>query len=271
MGLLLRSVEMPRGQIWLRRGVQTFLHRPLGFVALFLTYLLVIMLLGAIPLVGGVLAAAAVPVLSLSFMLATQDVLKGRGVRLGHVFALWREPPRERRAMLLLCAAYGSATMGITGFAFWLGGDELVEALKPLGQATVTAQELMAVLSSGAVAQLANWITGLMALISVPYWHALALVHWGGQSAGHALFSSTVALWRTRGAFTIYGLSWLGFTLLGSLLTGLISALLSALFGAPALGLLLALLMMVALSAAFYTSLWFIFVDTFGVEAPPAA
>jgi preprotein translocase subunit Sss1 len=258
MGLLLRQVEMPRGQIWLRRGVQTFLHRPLGFVALFLTYLMAIVLLGAIPLVGAVLAAA------------TQDVLKGRKVQLAQVFALWREPPRERRAMLLLCAAYGLATMGITGFAFWLGGDELVQALKPLGQTTVTAQELMAVFSSGAVAHLANWITGLMAVISVPYWHALALVHWGGQSAGHALFSSTIALWRTRGAFMIYGVSWLGFTLLGSLLTGLISALVSALFGAPALGLLLALLVMVALSAAFYTSLWFIFVDTFGVEAPPA-
>ncbi|HSW04133.1 BPSS1780 family membrane protein [Aquabacterium sp.] len=262
---------MPRGQAWLRQGIQTFLRRPLGFVALFLTYLLLIVVLGVIPLVGAVLAAATVPLLSLSFMLATEEVLQGRSVRLSQVFALWREPPRARRAMLLLCAAYGLATMGITAFTFWIGGDELVQALKPLGQATVSAQELMAVFSSGAVAQMANWITGLMALIAVPYWHALALVHWGGQSAGQALFSSTIALWRTRGAFMIYGLSWLGFTLLGSLLTGLVSALLSALLGAPALGLLLALLIMVGLSAAFYTSLWFIFADTFGVGEPPTA
>ena len=61
MGLQLRSIDMPRGQLWLRQGIRTFLRRPLGFVSLFLAFLLLIVVLGVIPWVGSVLAASTVP------------------------------------------------------------------------------------------------------------------------------------------------------------------------------------------------------------------
>jgi hypothetical protein len=38
----------------------------------------------------------------------------------------------------------------------------------------------------------------------VPFWHAPGLVHWGSQGVGQALFSSTLAVWRCRGAFVVY-------------------------------------------------------------------
>ena len=101
---------------------------------------------------------------------------------------------------------------------------------------------------------------GLAGLLSVPFWHAPALVHWGSQGALQALFSSTVALWRTRGAFTVYLLGW-GAAMLA--VAGLV-ALLGTLFGArQALG-ILTLPIGLVFSAAFYVSLWFSFADTFG-------
>jgi hypothetical protein len=48
---------------------------------------------------------------------------------------------------------------------------------------------------------------GLMGLLSVPYWHAPALVHWGGQGVAQALFSSTLAL-AQQGAFAFNMLLW---------------------------------------------------------------
>ncbi len=269
MGLRLRPVAASRGQAWLREGFRAYFRHPLGYGVLFFAFLLTSAVLGSMPLLGPWLATSLLPLLSLVFMVATQDVQQGRPVSLAHWFALWREPPRRLRTLLLLCAAYGLVVSAIVAFAFWNGGEELKQAFKPLAKAQSTAQDMMEVFGSAAVARLANTITLLVALVSVPYWHALALVRWGGQGAFQALFSSTVALWRTRGAVLMYGLSWIGCTLLGSLLAGLLSALLAA-AGGGALALLPGLLIMLALSAAFYASLWFMFIDTFAPDEAAA-
>ncbi|MBN8510527.1 MAG: hypothetical protein J0L57_18190 [Burkholderiales bacterium] len=49
---------------------------------------------------------------------------------------------------------------------------------------------------------------GLAALPSVPFWQAPPLVYWQGQGVAQALFSSTLALWRRKGAFAVYALAW---------------------------------------------------------------
>ena len=51
---------------------------------------------------------------------------------------------------------------------------------------------------------------GLAGLLSVPFWHAPALVYWGAQGWAKSLFFSTVAIWRNKGAFAVYGLGWIG-------------------------------------------------------------
>lgn len=267
MGLRLRNVEMQRGQAWLRQGVSAFRRRPMGFIGLLVGYTMFALMLCIIPLAGLVLAVATWPLLSLAFMLATADVMQGRPVSMNHLMAVWREPPKQRRSMLWLCGVFALAIVLIALFTAWVGGDALVDALRPLAKGQLSAQEMIAIQNDPAVVSTQGWFSALVTLLSIPYWHALALVHWGGQSAGQALFSSTIALWRTRGAFTIYGLSSIGFALLCTLVTGLLSALLSALLGAPVLAMAIALMMTLALSAVLYASLWFMFADTFGVEA----
>ena len=106
----------------------------------------------------------------------------------------------------------------------------------------------------------------LGAALSVPFWHAPALVHWGGQTAGQALFSSALAVWRCKGAFTMYVLGWAGLILMFGLATAMVLGLLgmaqlAGLMGIPA-GLVF--------SAVFYISLLFTFNDSFGNAAPAA-
>lgn len=271
MGLRLRTVAPLQGSVWLRQGLRTFLRQPLGFCMLFLGYLVLASLVGWIPFIGSALSLATVPVLSLAFMMATRDVLQGQPVRLAHLVAVRHQPPATRRATLLLCLGFGIAVTLIIEFGVWLGGAELVEALKPLGRSERDARVLMEVIGHPAVGRLANTIWALAALVSVPYWHALALVHWGGQTAGQALFSSTLALWRTKGAFLVFGLGWLGTVMLASLVVSLLVAVLGAALGSPPLAMALGATIFVALSAAFYVSLWFMFDDSFGAAAdePP--
>jgi hypothetical protein len=68
----------------------------------------------------------------------------------------------------------------------------------------------------------------MAALLSVPFWHAPALVLWGGQGVWQALFSSTLSLWRAKGAYLVYGLAWTGASVLLSLAIGLIAGTLGA-------------------------------------------
>lgn len=103
----------------------------------------------------------------------------------------------------------------------------------------------------------------LAALVSVPFWYAPALVHWGGQSAVQALFSSTVALWRSRGALFLYGLVW-ALLLLGAALA---VAVLSLASGSGRLVMVFSTLAALALCAWFYVSIWFGYTDSFGTPA----
>ena len=101
---------------------------------------------------------------------------------------------------------------------------------------------------------------GLATLLSVPFWFAPALVHWGGQGVGQALFTSTLAVWRTRGGFTVYMLGWVGAMLAVALAVALVGVVTGA---RSALGLLTMPIGLV-FTAAFYLSLWPSFTDIFG-------
>ena len=104
---------------------------------------------------------------------------------------------------------------------------------------------------------------GLAGLLAVPFWHASALVHWGGQGVVQALFTSSLALWRTRGAFSVYLLGWAGLMLAVALAVAMIALTTGA---RQVLGVLTMPIGLV-FSAAFYVSLWFSFTDTFGEPA----
>jgi hypothetical protein len=108
---------------------------------------------------------------------------------------------------------------------------------------------------------------GLAGVLSVPFWHAPALVHWGQQGAAKALFFSTVACWRNKAAFTAYSLAWVAVILLFAVLVNLVFALL----GQVQLVALVTLPATLIFSAVFYVSLYFTFADCFIVApAEPA-
>src|SRR5205085_10927983 len=100
---------------------------------------------------------------------------------------------------------------------------------------------------------------GLLGLLSVPFWHAPALVHWGAHPAGKALFFSTVACWRNKWAFAVYSLVW------GAVIIvfAMISTTVFALLGLPQMAFAAVTPAMLMLSAAFYASLYFTFADSF--------
>ena len=103
----------------------------------------------------------------------------------------------------------------------------------------------------------------VVAIGTIPLWHAPALIHWGRYGAAKAMFASVVALWRTRAALFMFGVGWFA---LSFALTAVL-ALLELLLGNSVLLLAVAVLMSWMVSALFYVTLWFGFVDTFEITS----
>jgi hypothetical protein len=267
MALLLKPVEAARGWRWIVDAFRLFARRPLAFTSLFVLFLFAALFSALIPVLGGVLQMMTLPLLSLGFMIASQSALRQGPVGPGQFFEPLRGDPARRRSLLILCLAYGLAAMGILLLCDLISGGALDRLQTLMAQADAPQTEIDAVLTEPGL----SWavLTGavLGSALSVTFWHAPALVHWGGQSVGQALFSSTLAVWRSKGAFFVYGLAWFGLIVL----FGVLVAVIFGLLGARQLGSVIALPAGLLFSTVFYVSLLFTYNDSFGADAATAA
>ena len=280
--LTLHTVPARQGLRWIGLGWKVVRRPPLALSSVLALFLVAAMVLSLLGMLGAVLGLAALPLLSLAYMLSTHQALQQRPVS-WQVFAQpFRLTPQRSRAQLGLALLYVLATVGVIALAAAIDGgrfEELQRLMAESGQsdeARKAAEEAFgAALGDSSLFWGALVRLGGLLLISIPFWYAPALVHWGGQSALQALFSSTLGLWRNRSAFVLNGLAWFGILMGVSMLL----ALLAGLLGGPAL---LALLVMPAtlfVATVFYCGLYFMFVDSFrfvadessGEPSPPTA
>jgi len=262
MAMILKSVGPARGAHWVRDGLRLYLRRPLAFTSLFVLFFFAVLFVALVPVLGAMLQLMLVPLLSLGFMVASQSALLEGPVRPAQFFEPLRGDARHRRSLLLLCLLYGLAVVGSYLLCDLLSDGTLARAVALTQKAQPPVAEVEALLADRHLSVGVIAATVLLTLISIPFWHAPALVHWGGQGPGQALFSSTLAVWRSRGAFLVYGLVWVGLFLLG----GLASALLFGLFGLGNLASVVALPVGLFFSTLFYVSLIFTFNDSFGMQ-----
>ena len=269
MGLRLHPVAPRQGLAWIRQGFALWLKRPLAFVGLFMAFLFgVLLVLALVPVLGGLLGLAALPLLTLGFMIAARAASRGQPVQVLQFVEGLRHPDRSRRrAQWLLCGSYALCSMVVIYAADEIDGGTFEQLQRALAQGKPGGDDVQRLLTDPRLAWGMLVRLGLAGALSVPYWHAPALVHWGGQGALQSLFSSTVALWRARGAFGLYFAGWA----LVALGTSAAVMLLAAVTGLrQAIG-VLTMPLGLALSTAFYVSLWFGFADCFAPDEEPAA
>jgi hypothetical protein len=268
MLLHLQTVPPRNGLLWVRHGFKVFKRKPLALSGLFAMFLFAGFALLLVPLLGSVLLLMALPLLSLGFMLATHQVLQNQTPTAAVFLAPLKLTPQRRNTQLALCGAYALGTVLIMLLSNWIDGGSF-EALQtllasPEPNSPAYERSVEAALTDPRLFWGMTTRLGLAALLSVPFWHAPALVHWGGQGAMQALFSSTLGVWRNKAAFSLNALCWfallMGVAMLASLLTGVL--------GMAQLLPMLALPLGLFLSSVFYASLYFTFVDCFMFGAP---
>jgi hypothetical protein len=268
MPLLLKTVPASRGPRWVGDAFRLFGRRPLAFTMLFMLFLLAAFVVAQVPLLGGLVQMMALPLLSLGFMVAGQSALLDGAVRPMQFVEPLRGDPARRRALLLLCVIYGLAALAIVFLADAVSNNAWDRLQQLMAKGEAAQKEVDALLSEPGVATGALLLVVLGSILSVPFWHAPALVHWGGQGVAQSLFSSTLGVWRNKGAFLAYFMAWV----LVVLVFGLASALLLGLLGAPQLAGLFGVPAGLVFSAVFYVSVLFTFNDCFGgSEVSPQA
>ena len=262
----LRSLPPAAGMFWIRRGFRTFWRRPIGFTGLF-TFVLMLGLIVAVVLPPALrLATVALwPLMSLGFMLATEDVLNDLPLRPSVFWAPMVMGSAARRSLIAIGILYGVGCVLIVLLGDTLDGGEARRWMEKLMTPRTDGKmpEIPPISRLGMAVLLLNTFSG--ALVSIPMWHAPALVHWGRQRTAQALFSSVVSIWRTRGAFFVFGAGWCVIALLYMQVIALGASVLGPL--AMSLPMLTGMLV---LTATFYVSLWFGFVDTFEITSAVA-
>lgn len=260
MPLQLKSVPAARGTRWIADAFRLFGRRPFPFTLMFSVFLFTALVAASIPGLGAVLQLALLPMLSLGFMVACQSALLDGPVGPRQFIEPLREDPQRRRDLLLLCLIFGVAGAAIVLLADAVSGQAMLRLQRLMAQGPEAQPEIDALLAEPGLRD--GLLLGLVlgVALSIPFWHAAALVHWGRQGVAQALFSSTLAVWRAKGAFIVYFATWL----LVVLLFGLASALILGALGGQRLVAFVSLPAGLMFSTVFYVSLIFTFNDSFG-------
>ncbi len=256
----LRDAPASDGVKWVRDAFTAFGRQPIGFAMISVVCMLAIFVLVSIPIVGEGLLVVLAPVGSLLFMIATRRVLGGdRPVPLTFTDLAAGRPRYPE--LFKLGVAYLLAAMASMALIGLVDGGALGAFMEAAASKTATPETIAAKSADPALLYGVLLRLLLASLLSVPFWHAPALVFWGGQGWAKSLFFSSVAIWRNKGAFTIYGLAWAVVGLAFAIVLGLVLGL-----AGPTAGTFLATPLLLVFWTVVYVSLWFTFTACFVIE-----
>ncbi|MCE2657228.1 MAG: BPSS1780 family membrane protein [Rubrivivax sp.] len=263
MPLSLRVVPARQGVTWMRDGFRLFAKHPLQFSLMFVVFLVTVVLGAMLPALAGLMIMAAAPLFGLGFMLAAESALNKGPIHPGLFIKPLMVDAKRRQALLLIAAAYGLCMFVALALGQWADGGSMLR-LQQLQAEQASPDEIAALMSTPEFRNGLFIRLLLISVVSAVFWHAPALVHWGGQGTAQAVFSSVVAVWRNRGAYIVFMLSWLGI----AILFGSLTALALAVLGLQNLAGMVIIPGALIFSTVYFVSMLFPFNDCFGNSAP---
>ncbi len=264
----LHIVPARTGLDWVKSGIRVFWRQPLAMAALFFMTMAAMSLATLLPLVGPALALALLPASTLVMMVAAAEATQGRFPTPGVMLLALRTGRERLRDLVLLGALYAAGFLAVMGISALFDGGLFAQVY--LGGEPMTRE-----IAEDPRFQTAMWVSLVLYLpLSLLFWHAPGLVHWHGVPPVKSLFFSIVACVRNLGAFTVFGLGWLGVFVVGGVLISLAASLFAALglLGAGAAPGLIGSLMVgmaLAMAAMFFSSVVFTFRDCFEPPEKP--
>lgn len=251
------------GWLWIMQGLQLFRRNPSEMMALNLSYLTAILILGSLPLLGQIIWLLLVPSCCLGMMQACRQLSRNESVwtkQLLTCFSMPQLPNQLRLGMVWLLATI-LVSLTVAGLFALLDDDATWQVLSgQISPAKAKIDEGNFYLASICAA-----------IVYLPFvaalWFAPALVGWHNMPASKAIFYSFFAVWRSGRAFIIYGLGLIGLFFAGIFFAVLISIPLVHLLGNQQLiTTAIALLLLLTMISVFYCTLYCTYENVFGAE-----
>ena len=191
-----RRVDAGHGWSWITAAFALFKQQPLLWVLLFIVYFVCNMLLGMVPLLGGIATMLLLPVFGAGFMQACRSAEDGGEISVAQLFSGFKSHTND----LMLLGLFACLPLAIVLAGLLLaGGAGIFGAL--IGGST------QALLALGVMFLL---VLLLALVVSVPVymalWFAAPLVVFDGLKPGAALKASFSVSLKNWAAFTLYGL-----------------------------------------------------------------
>lgn len=191
-----RTVDAGRGVNWWTDAWTLFMKNPGMWVVLGLIFLIVCIVLSAVPLLGGLATALLTPVFAGGWMLAARKQEGGTPIEVGDLFLGFKDqlnPLLVLGALSLAASVVVFLVMGMLGFGAMLG----------MGMGHQSASGMLAAMGAGMLSLLVG--LALFVPITMAFWFAPALVVFDGVPPVDAVKASFAACLRNMMPFLIYG------------------------------------------------------------------
>ena len=190
-----RVVPALRGAQWLLEGVRLFLSAPLGWLMISFGYLLLVVLVSAIPKIGAPLVLLLYPGFTAGFLIASRSSAMRQPVELPMLISGFRERAAQQFAL-------GGAYIGGIGLALlgsWLADDGALLRMLQGGPDAAQRQRDAQEVGRGALAAMLLYLPTFMMIFYAP-----VLTAWHGTRPAKSLFFSFVACLLNWRAFLLY-------------------------------------------------------------------
>ena len=191
-----RSLEGGRGWAWIAEGFKLFMQTPGLWIAMFIIYLVCAVLLGLIPLLGGVANMLLYPVFGAGFMVVCRELDHGEPVQIRQLFAGFKEKTSDLMAV---------GALGIAAFVVLV-----VPAVLIVGGAGVFAGIKGDPAAFAAMGLTIVLVALVVAAVSIPIymalWFAAPLVMFHGMKPVDALKASFFGCLKNVIAFLLYSI-----------------------------------------------------------------
>jgi uncharacterized membrane protein len=194
-----RKVAAVSGWEWIRGGFDLFRRNPVIWIALFLIYLMIGMMLSLIPMVGPIVLNLLAPVFVAGFMLGCQALESGEELEINHLFAGFKQNTSQ---LITVGGLYLVGIIVVAGIVFAMTGGAM---LNEGGHGISNEQTLEAAGGEGLLLAVLVALALLLPLI-MAYWFAPTLVVFHGLSATEAMKLSFGACLQNLLPFTVYSL-----------------------------------------------------------------
>jgi uncharacterized membrane protein len=209
-----RAVDAGRGLAWWTEAWPLFTRAALMWIVLLLALMVICVVVGLIPVLGGLAVSLATPVFGGSLMLAARKVDGGGALEFGDLFAGFRDKlsPLLVLGALLLAVSIG---VGVIATVFGLGAVFAVIA----GGVAERPGAVLAALGAGMVTLLA--VLALLVPVAMAFWFAPALVALRDVPPVEALKASFRACLRNLLPMLVYGVIYIAAAAVASIPFGL--------------------------------------------------